>query len=142
MLPLVQNEKSVVQRKTWDLWNISIEKKKKDRLSTIFKKCSGKSTKRMFTVKFKDWRILGISKTRPAKPPKTKPPAIFVATKTNVANDAIEVVDDSKAPASSKKSGNKRDYEIKNTPAKNRLRTESGEINDELASYTCIRERT
>ena len=48
-------------------------------------------------------------KTRPAKPPKTKPPPIIVATETNVANDAIEVVDDSTAPGSSKESGNKRD---------------------------------
>ena len=33
-------------------------------------------------------------KTRPAKPPKTEPPPMFVATETNVADDAIEVVDD------------------------------------------------
>ena len=35
----------------------------------------------------------------------------------------------------------KRDHK-KETQAQNKLRTELGEINDELASYACIRERT
>ena len=47
-------------------------------------------------------------KTRAAKAPKTKPPPIIVATKTNVAYDAIEVVDNRTAPGSSKESGSKR----------------------------------
>ena len=48
----------------------------------------------MFAVKIEGWRILGIS----AKTPKTKRPARFAATKTNVADDAIEVVVDSTTP--------------------------------------------
>ena len=97
---------------------------------------------KIFAVKIKDWRILGSLKTRAAKPPKTEPPPIFVATKTNVADDTIEMVDDSRTtPGSSKESGNKRDHK-KETPAQNKVRTELGLINDELAGYACIRERT
>ena len=66
---------------------------------------------------------------------------MLVATKTNVADDAIEVIDDSMASGSSKESSNKRDQK-KETPAQNKLRTELEEINDELASYACIRKRT
>ena len=64
--------------------------------------------KRMFAVKIKDWRILGISKARLAKPPQTELPPMFVATENNVADDEIEVVDDSTAPGSSKESANKK----------------------------------
>ena len=77
-----------------------------------FKRYSGESTKRM-----------------------------FAATKTNVADDAVEVEDDSMAPGSSKESDNKRDHK-KETPAQNKLRVELAEINGELASYACIRETT
>ena len=66
---------------------------------------------------------------------------MFAATETNVADDTIEVEDHSTEPGSSKESGYKRDHE-KETPAQNKLRTELGKINDELASYVCIRERT
>ena len=66
---------------------------------------------------------------------------MFVATETNVADNAIELVDDRTAPGSRKESGNKRDHK-KETQAQNKLRTELGEINDELASDACIRERT
>ena len=64
-------------------------------------------------------------KTRPAEPPKTKPSPMFVATETNVADKAIEVVVDSKAPGSGKESRNKRDHK-KETQAQNKLRTELG----------------
>ena len=80
-------------------------------------------------------------KTRSAKPPKVEPPPLFAATETNVADDAIKVEDDNTAHGSSKESSNKRDHE-KETPVQNKLRTELGEINDELASHACIRERT
>ena len=63
---------------------------------------------------------------------------MFAATKTNVADDEIEVEDDSTAPKSSKESDNERDHE-KETPVQNKLRTELGEIYHELASYTWIR---
>ena len=72
-------------------------------------------------------------KTRPAKPPKTEPLPMFVATEINVADDAIVGIDYSTAPGSSKESGNKRDHK-KKTLAQNKLQTELGEINDELAS--------
>ena len=61
---------------------------------------------------------------------------MFVATETNVADDAIEVRDDSKAPRSSREIGNKRGH-YKETSAQNKPRVELGEI-----SYACIRERT
>ena len=48
----------------------------------------------MFAVKVKDWRILGISKNEASKITKAEPPPMSVAMKTNVASDAIEVVDD------------------------------------------------
>ena len=66
---------------------------------------------------------------------------MFASTETNVADDATEVEDDSTAPGSGKQSGKKRDHE-KETPAQKKLQTELGEINDEFASYACIRERT
>ena len=53
----------------------------------------------------------------------------------------IEVENDRMTPGSNKESGNKRDYE-KETPAQNKLRTELGEINEKLATYAFIRERT
>ena len=80
-------------------------------------------------------------KTRTAKTPKTEPSPVFTATKTNVADDAIEVVDDSMALGSSKESTNKRSHK-KEIPAQNNLRTELGEINYVLASYAYLRERT
>ena len=83
----------------------------------------------MFAVKIEDWRILGIS----AKPPKTKRPPRFATTKTNIADDAVEVVVEDLSF--------KRDHK-KETQAQNKLRTGLGEINDEFASYACIRERT
>ena len=66
---------------------------------------------------------------------------MFVATEINVADDAIVGIDHSTAPGSSKESGNKRDHK-KKTLAQNKLQTELGEINDELASQACIREGT
>ena len=42
-----------------------------------------------------------------AKLPKTEPAPMFAVTETNIADDVIEVEDDSTAPGSSKKSGNK-----------------------------------
>ena len=57
---------------------------------------------------------------KPVKPPKTEPPPMFTATKTNVADDGIEVEDNSATPGSSKESGNKRDHK-KETAAQNKL---------------------
>ena len=78
-------------------------------------------------------------KTRPANLTKTEPTPISFAT--NVANDEIEVENDATTPGSSKESCNKRGNE-QETPAQNKLRAELGPINDELASYSCIKERT
>ena len=64
----------------------------------------------MFAVKVKDWRILGISKNEASKITKAEPPPMSVAMKTNVASDAIEVVDDRMVPGSRKDNGNKRDH--------------------------------
>ena len=87
-------------------------------------------------------RGFGISlKKRPAKPPKTESSPILATTKTDVADDAIEVEDYSTEPGSSKESCNKTDRE-KETLAQSNLQTELEEINDELASYACIGERT
>ena len=46
-------------------------------------------------------------KTMPAKLPKTESAPMFAVTETNIADDVIEVEDDSMAPGSSKESGNK-----------------------------------
>lgn len=54
---------------------------------------------------------------------------MFAATKTDVADDSIEVEDDSTAAGSSKESGNKKDHE-KEIQLRTNLRTELGEIND------------
>ena len=43
----------------------------------------------------------------PAKLPKTEPAPMFAVTETNIADDVIEVEDDSTGPGSSKESGNK-----------------------------------
>ena len=64
--------------------------------------------KECFQLKSKIGGFRTSVKMRPAKLSKTKPPPIIVATKTNVADDAIEVVDDSTAPGSSKEIGNKK----------------------------------
>ena len=48
----------------------------------------------------------------------SEPPPMFAATKTDVADDSIEVEDDSTAAGSSKESGNKKDHE-KETTAQN-----------------------
>ena len=59
---------------------------------------------------------------RSVKPPKTESPPMFVATKANVADDVIEVVDDNMAPGSNKESGSERDHK-KETPAQSKFRT-------------------
>ena len=74
-----------------------------------------------------------------AKLPKTEPAPMFAVTETNIADDVIEVEDDSTAPGSSKKSGNKNKEKLQ---AQKKLRTELWEIDEELPSYACIRERT
>ena len=75
----------------------------------------------------------------PAKLPKTEPAPMFAVTETNIADDVIEVEDDSMAPGSSKESGNKNKEKLQ---AQKKLRTELWEIDEELPSYACIRERT
>ena len=68
-------------------------------------------------------RRFGISlKKRPAKPPKTESSPILATTKTDVADDAIEVEDYSTEPGSSKESCNKTDRE-KETLAQSNLQS-------------------
>ena len=135
------DKKSTVQRKACDLWNIVKEKEKQDKSSTIFKDTLANLRKECLQSKSKIRGFWASLKTRPANSPKAEPPPMFVATETNVADNAIELVDDRTTPGSRKESGNKRDHK-KETQAQNKLRTELGEINDELASDACIRERT
>ena len=124
-----QDKKSTVQRKACDLWNIIKEKEKQDKSSTIFKDTLTNLRKECLQSKSKIGGFWASLKTRPAKPPKTESPPMFPATKTNVADDTVEVVVDSTAPESSKECGNKRDHK-KETAAQNKLRTELGKIND------------
>ena len=64
--------------------------------------------KRIFAARIEDWRILGISENEVSdKPPKIEPPAMFAITKTNVADDAIEVEDDSTTHGSGKERDNR-----------------------------------
>ena len=130
--------KSTVQRKACNLWSIVKEKEKKDKSSTIFKDTLSYLRKQCLQSKSNAARFWTSLKTTPANLTNTEPPPISCAT--NVANDEIEVENDAMTPGSSKESCNKRSKD-QETPAQNRLRAEGGTINDELASYACIKER-
>ena len=86
-----------------------MSKRRRNRISRLpFLKIPGESMKRIFAVRIEDWRILGISENEASdKPPKIEPPAMFAITKTNVADDAIEVEDDSTAHGSGKERDNR-----------------------------------
>ena len=134
-----QDMKSTVQRKACNLWSIVKEKEKKGKSSTIFKDTLPYLRKECLQSKANAARFWTSLKTRPANLTNTDPPTISFAS--NVANDEIEVENDATTPGSSKESCKKRGNE-QETPAQNKLRAELGTINDELASYACIKERT
>ena len=127
-----QDKKSIVQRKACSLWNIAKEKEKQDKSSTSFKDTLANLQKECLQSKSKITGFWASLKTRPKKPPKTEPPPMFVASKSNETADATEVVDDSMTPGSGKESGNKRDHKKE---TQNKLQTKLGEINETLASY-------
>ena len=134
-----QDMKSTVQRKACNLWSNVKEKGKKDKSSTIFKDTFSYLRKECLQSKANPARLWTSLKTRPTNLTNNEPPPISFAT--NVANDEIEVENDATTPGSSKKSCNKRGNE-QETPAQNKLRAELGTINEELASYACIKEGT
>ena len=103
----LQDNKSTVQRKACNLWNIVKEKEKQDKPSTNFKDTLANLRKECLQSSSKIRGFWASLKTSSAKPPKTELPPMFAATETNVVDDAIEVVVDSTAPGSSKESGNK-----------------------------------
>ena len=102
-----QDKKSTIQREAYNLWNIAKEKEKQDKSSSIFKYTLENLGKECLQTKSKIGGF-GVSlEKRPAKPPKTESFSILATTKTDVADDAIEVEDDSTEPGSSKESCNK-----------------------------------
>ena len=102
-----QDKKSTIQREAYNLWNIAKEKEKQDKSSSIFKYTLENLGKECLQTKSKIGGF-GVSvKKRPVKPPKTESSPILTTTKTDVADDAIEVEDDSTEPGSSKESCNK-----------------------------------
>ena len=105
-----QDKKSTVQRKVCDFWTTVKEKEKQNESSTIFNDTLANLRKEGLQSKAKTGGFWASLKTRPAKPPKTEPPPMFVATEINVTDDAIVGVDHSTAPGSSKENGNKRDH--------------------------------
>ena len=127
-----QDKKSIVQRKACCLWNIAKEKEKQDKSSTSFKDTLANLQKECLQSKLKITGFWASLKTRPTKPPKTEPPPMFAATKSNATIDATEVVDDSMTPGSGKESGSKRDQKKE---TQNKLQTKLGEMNEALASY-------
>ena len=136
-----QDKKSTIQREAYNLWNIAKEKEKQDKSSSIFEYTLENLGKECLQTKSKIGGF-GVSvKKRPVKPPKTESSPILTTTKTDVADDAIEVEDDSTEPGSSKESCNKNRSRKRNL-AQSNLQTELEGINDELASYACTGERT
>ena len=132
----LQDKMQTVQRKACNLWNIFQEKEKQDKSNTIGKDTLANLRKECLQSKSKVGEFGYLVKLT-----KTHTLSMFAATKSNVADNAIAVEDDSTASGSSKKCCSKRDNE-KESPDQNKLKTKLAEINDELASYTCIRKRT
>ena len=75
---------------------------------------------------------------------KTKPvkPQLLPATETNLVDEATEVEDDPSVSRRETGSSKENSSKEKETPAQNKLRAELGKINNELASYTCIKSFT
>ena len=132
-----QDSKSTVQKKACNLWKLVKEGEKKDKSATIFEKTMAKLRQQTLESKSKATGFWASLKTK--VPEKQALP--FNAIETNTVENAIQVEDGSTAPESNKDSATKTGHK-KDTPAQNKLRTELEEINSELASYSCIREKT
>ena len=72
-----QENKSAVQKKACDLWNIIEEREKQGKLSTIFKDTPENLPNECLQSKLKIGGFCVSLKTKPAKPPKTEPPLMF-----------------------------------------------------------------
>ena len=140
-----QDSKATVQKKAVKLWHEVKDEEAKDKSSSIYNDTIAKLNNESMRSKSK---LQGFWSSQKLKPPREETVKLHSPAVTNAESDPIQVEDDQPASDTQQRQQQPvaeatRDKRAeRKTHAQDELNKELGKINDELASYAVIKERT